>query len=296
MNWEPFLTCALTGAGDSAGKHPGLPITPEHVADAALEAAAAGAAIVHVHVREPATGQGSRKPEYFREVVERIRASKVDVVVNLTTGMGGDLVVGPQGEADTPAPGSDFVGALERMVHVEELEPEIASMDCGTMNFSDADTIYVMTPNYLRAQAKRFQELRVKPEMEVFDLGHIELAKVLQREGLIDTAPLFQLCMGLTYGAPATPEALLALRDHLPEGAHWSGFAIGRMEMPFVAQVALLGGNLRVGLEDNLYLGKGNLASNGQLVARAKEIIEAMGGRLASPQEARDRLGLVSRH
>lgn len=295
MNWEPFLTCALTGAGDSAGKHPDLPITPEQVAVAAIEAAAAGAAIVHVHVREPSTGQGSRKPEYFREVVERVRDSKVDVVLNLTTGMGGDLVVGPKGAEDTPAPGSDFVGAIERLVHVEELEPEICSMDCGTMNFSDADTIYVMTPNYLRAQAKRIQELGVKPEMEVFDLGHIELTKVLQSEGLIDPPALFQLCMGLTYGAPATPEALITMRDHLPDGAHWSGFAPGRMEMPFVAQVALLGGNLRVGLEDNLYLGKGRLASNGELVTRAKEIIESLGGRLASPQEARDRLGLVKR-
>ena len=292
MNWEPFLTCALTGAGDSAGKHPDLPITPEQIAISAIEAANAGAAIVHVHVREPETGKGSRKPEYFAEVVERIRASKVDVVVNLTTGMGGDLVVGPRGSEDTPAPGSDFVGALERLVHVEQLDPDICSMDCGTMNFSDDDVIYVMTPTYLRAQARRIQELGVKPELEVFDLGHIELAKSLLNEGLIDPPPLFQLCMGLTYGAPSTPEALISLRDHLPEGAQWSGFAIGRMEMPMVAQVALLGGNLRVGLEDNLYLGKGQLASNGQLVTRAKEVIESMGGRLASAQEARDRLGL----
>jgi uncharacterized protein (DUF849 family) len=294
MNWEPFLTCALTGAGDSAGKHPDLPITPEQIANSAIDAAAAGAAIVHVHVREPETGKGSRKPEYFREVVERIRDSKVDVVLNLTTGMGGDVVVGPKGGEDTPGPGSDFVGALERLVHVEQLDPDICSMDCGTMNFSD-DVIYVMTPTYLRAQAKRIQELGVKPEMEVFDLGHIELAKNLQHEGLIDPPPLFQLCMGLTYGAPASPEAIIAMRNHLPEGAQWSGFAIGRMEMPMVAQVAVLGGNLRVGLEDNLYLGKGQLASNGQLVTRAKEVIEAMGGRLASPQEARDRLGLKSK-
>lgn len=295
MNWEPFLTCALTGAGDSAGKHPDLPITPAQIANSAIEAAAAGAAIVHVHVREPETGKGSRKPEYFAEVVERIRDSKVDVVINLTTGMGGDMVVGPKGAEDSPGPGSDFVGALERLVHVEQLDPEICSMDCGTMNFSDDDVIYVMTPTYLRAQAKRIQELGVKPEMEVFDLGHIELAKNLQKEGLIDSPPLFQLCMGLTYGAPATTEAILSMRDHLPEGAQWSGFAIGRMEMPMVAQVALLGGNLRVGLEDNLYLGKGQLASNAQLVTRAKEVIEAMGGRLASPQEARDRLGLKSK-
>jgi uncharacterized protein (DUF849 family) len=290
VNWEPFLTCAITGAGDSLSKHPDLPVTPEQIATSAIEAAHAGAAIVHIHVREPSTGKGSRSPVYFREVVERIRDSKTDVVINLTTGMGGDMVVGPNGAADTPAPGSDFVGPLERLAHVEDLRPDICSMDCGSMNFDDDSMLYVMTPAYLRAQARRIKELGVKPELEVFDLGHVELAKRLVAEGLIDAPALFQICLGLSYGAPATPRAMQTLLDHLPEGSNWSGFAIGRMEMPTVAQAMLLGGNLRVGLEDNLFLDRGVLASNASLVTRAKEIVERLGGRLASAEEARDRL------
>lgn len=290
INWEPWITCALTGAGDTAGKHPDLPITPTQIAEAAIEAAQAGAAIVHVHVREPATGQGSRSPEYFREVVERIRDSKVDVVLNLTTGMGGDMTVGPNGAEDTPGPGSDFVGAMERLIHVEQLLPDICSLDCGSMNFDDDSTLYVMPPSYLRTSAKRIMELGVKPELEVFDLGHIEMAKRLISEGLIANPPYFQICLGLTYGAPATTKAMMAMMDHLPEGAIWSGFAIGRMEMPMVSQAMMLGGNLRVGLEDNLYLDRGVLASNADLVSRAKEIVERLGGKVASPEAVRDRL------
>lgn len=292
INWEPFLTCAITGAGDTAAKHPDLPITPEQIASSAIEAARAGAAIVHIHVREPATGQGSRKPEYFGEVFDRIRSSNVDVVVNMTTGMGGDLYVGPNGAADTPAPGGDFVGAIERLAHVEMFRPDICSMDCGSMNFDDDSLLFAMPPSYLRAQARRIQELGVKPELEVFDLGHIELAKRLISEGLIDSPAYFQICLGLTWGAPATTAAMKSLLENLPAGSNWSGFAIGRMEMPMVAQAMLLGGNLRVGLEDNLYLDRGVLASNADLVTRAKEIVERLGGRLASPNEARDRLGL----
>lgn len=289
VNWEPVLTCALTGAGDTLSKHPDLPVTPEQIARSAIEAAEAGAAIVHVHVRDPETGKGSRDTSYYREVVERIRDSKVDVLLNLTTGMGGDLIVGADGAEDTPGPGSDFVGPMERLVHVEELLPDMCSLDCGSMNFDDDSTLYVMTPSYLRTSAKRIQELGVKPELEVFDLGHIEFAKRLIAEDLVDPPPLFQICLGLTYGAPATPEAMLALRDHLPEGSHWNGFAIGRMEMPMVAQAMLMGGNLRVGLEDNLFLERGVLASNADLVSRAREIVERLGGRLASAEEARDR-------
>jgi len=292
VNWEPFLTCAVTGAGDALAKHPDLPVTPEQIATAAVDAARAGAAIVHIHVREPGTGKGSRRPEYFREVVERIRDSEVDVLVNLTTGMGGDLVVGADGAHDTPAAGSDFVRPMERLVHVEELEPDICSLDCGSMNFDDDSLLYVMTPSYLRASAAKIKELGVRPELEVFDLGHVELAKRLISEGLIDVPALFQVCLGLSYGAPATAAAMQTLVDHLPDGSHWSGFAIGRMEMPMVAQAMLLGGNLRVGLEDNLFLGRGVLASNADLVRRAKEIVENLGGRLASVSEARDRLGL----
>jgi uncharacterized protein (DUF849 family) len=223
-------------------------------------------------------------------VVERIRDSKTDVVLNLTTGMGGDLVMGADGMSDTPAPGTDCVGPMERLEHVVELRPDICSLDCGTMNFSDDNTLYVMTPTYLRESAKKIQELGVKPELEVFDLGHVALATNLINEGLIDSPALFQLCMGMTYGAPATTAAIQGMRDHLPPGSHWSGFSIGRMEMPFVAQSMILGGNLRVGLEDNLYLDRGVLASNADLVGRAKLIVEALGGRLASAEEARDRL------
>jgi len=290
VNWEPFLTCAVTGAGDSWAKHPDLPVTPKQIAQAALEAAEAGAAIVHIHVREPETGKGCRRPEYFREVVERIRASKIDVLINLTTGMGGDLVVGEDGSSDTPRPGSDFVGPLDRLVHVEELRPDICSLDCGSMNFDDDSLVYVMPPSYLRASARRIQELGVRPELEVFDLGHVELAKRLIAEGLIDSPALFQICLGISYGAPASPQAMQAMLERLPDGSHWSGFAIGRMEMPMVAQAMLMGGNLRVGLEDNLFLERGVLASNADLVKRAKQIVESLGGRLASVTEARDRL------
>ena len=290
MNWEPFLTCAVTGAGDTFGKHPDLPVKPSQIAEAAIEAAQAGAAIVHIHVRDPSTGQGSRRPEYFREVVERIRDAKTDVLINLTTGMGGDLVIGADGMNDTPAPGTDCVGPMERLVHVEELHPDICSLDCGSMNFDDDSMLFVMTPSYLRTSAKRIKELGVRPELEVFELGHIELSKRLIGEGLIDAPALFQICLGIAYGAPATPQAMQAMLEHLPEGSHWSGFAIGRMEMPMVAQAMLLGGNLRVGLEDNLYLSRGVLASNADLVRRAKEVVESLGGRLASTAEARDRL------
>lgn len=292
VNWEPWITCALTGAGNSFDKHPDLPVTPEQIATAAIEAAQAGAAIVHIHVREPSTGKGSRSPKYFREVVERVRDSKVDVVINLTTGMGGDMAVGANGAEDTPAAGSDFVGPMERLAHVEDLLPDICSMDCGSMNFDDDSMLYVMPPSYLRASAARIKELGVKPELEVFDLGHVELASRLIAEGLIDAPAYFQICLGLTYGAPATTRAMLALLDNLPEGSVWSGFAVGRMEMPMVAQAMMLGGNLRVGLEDNLYLDRGVLASNADLVARAKEIVERMGGKVASPSAVRDRLGL----
>jgi uncharacterized protein (DUF849 family) len=289
-NWEPILTCAITGAADTLSKHPDLPVTPEQIADSAIEAARAGAAVVHIHVREPDTGKGSRSPKYFREVFERIRDSKVDVVINLTSGMGGDMVVGDDGANNTPASGSDFVGPMERLIHVEELRPDICSLDCGSMNFDDDSTLYVMTPSYLRASAAKIKELGVKPELEVFDLGHVELTKRLIAEELIEAPPLFQLCLGLTYGAPATTEAMQVLRDHLPAGANWSAFAVGRMQMPMIAQAMILGGNMRVGLEDNLYLDRGVLASNADLVNRAKEIVERLGGRLASAEEARDRL------
>jgi uncharacterized protein (DUF849 family) len=292
MNWEPFITCAVTGAGDTAAKHPELPITPSQIASAALEAAEAGAAIVHIHVRDPETGRGSRRLDLYREVVEQIRASDTDVLINLTTGMGGDLLIGQEGAADTPAPGSDLVGAMERLEHVEELRPDICTLDCGSMNFDDDDLVYAMPPAYLRASAKRLQEIGVKPELEVFDLGHLAFTGAMIAEGLIDAPPLIQFCLGIPWGAPATPQAMQSMLSHKPEGALWSGFAVGMMEMPMVAQAMLLGGNLRVGLEDNLYLERGVLASNADLVTRAKEIVERLGGRVAGVDQVRERLSL----
>jgi uncharacterized protein (DUF849 family) len=291
VNDEVIITCAVTGAGATAGVHPELPITPRQIADAALEAARAGAAVAHIHVRDPETGAPSRKLEYYREVVERIRESSTDVILNLTTGMGGDLVV-DDAHPTVAAEGSDLVPALERLEHVEALLPEMCTLDCGTMNFSDDDYTAIVTPSQLRAMAARVKELGVKPELEVFDTGQVWLANRLVEEGLIEGTPLFQLCLGIRYGAPADTRTMLAMIDLLPPGAQWAAFALGRLEMPFVAQALLLGGNVRVGLEDNLYLRRGVLASNAQLVEHAAGIVESLGARPLSPAEAREKLGL----
>jgi len=292
MNWEVFITCAVTGAGETVGKHPAIPVTPKQIAEAAIEAAQAGAAIAHCHVRDPETGKGARDVALYQEVVERIRASGVDIVINLTAGMGGDLYVGPEGAADTPAPGSDLVGALERLAHVEALRPEICTLDCGSLNFGEGNLVYVSTPDYLRAGAKRIRELGVKPELEVFDTGHLWFVNQMAEEGLLEDPPMVQLCLGIPYGAPADTGTMKAMVDNLPPDCIWSGFAIGRLQMPFVAQAALLGGNVRVGLEDNLYLSKGVFASNGQLVERAREILERLGAKVLNPDEARAKLKL----
>jgi uncharacterized protein (DUF849 family) len=295
MNQEVIVTCAVTGAGDTVGKHPAIPVTPAQIADAAIEAAKAGAAIAHIHVREPETGKGSRKTEYYREVVKRVRDSGTDVVINLTAGMGGDLEVDDQ-DPRKAGPGTDLVNALERLVHVEELLPEICTLDCGTLNFGDGNLIYVSTPNQLRTGAKRIRELGVKPELEVFDTGHLWFAKRMHEEGLLEEPPMFQLCLGIPWGAPADTNSMKAMRDMLPAGAVWAGFGIGRMQMPMVAQAVLLGGNVRVGLEDNIWLDRGVHASNGTLVQRAVEIIRLMGARTLTPAEARKKLGLKQRH
>ncbi len=291
MNREVIVTCAVTGAGDTVGKHPSIPVSPKQIAEAAIEAAKAGAAIVHCHVRE-ADGAPSRRTELYAEVVERIRGSGTDVVVNLTAGMGGDLYPSD----DNPAvggPGTDMVGPLERLAHVEAVLPEICSLDCGTLNFGDS--IYVSTPAYLRVKAERIKALGVKPELECFDTGHIRFAKALIDEGLVDSPPLFQICLGIPWGAPADTAAMKNMVDMLPEGAVWAGFGISAMEMPMAAQAVLLGGHVRVGLEDNLYLERGVFASNAQLVEKAIEIVELMGARELGPAEARDKLGLTAR-
>lgn len=291
MNYEVIITCAVTGAGDTVGKHPGVPVTPKQVAEATIEAAKAGATVAHVHVRDPETGKGARDPALFREAVERIRDSGTDVVINLTAGMGGDWVPSDN-DPSAPGPGSDMIGPAERLVHVEELRPEICSLDCGTMNFGNGNEIYISPAGYLRTMAETVKGWGVKPELEVFDLGHVRFARQMIDEGLIEEPPLFQICLGIPWGAGADTESMMAIRDALPPGAHWAGFGISRMEMPMVAQAVLLGGNVRVGLEDNLFLSRGVLASNGQLVEKAVEIIERLGARVLSPQEARDKLGL----
>jgi uncharacterized protein (DUF849 family) len=293
MNFEVFVTCAVTGSGDTSGKHPGLPVTPEQIADAAIEAAEAGAAIAHIHVRDPATGKGSRDPALYREVVERIRASDTDVIINLTAGMGGDLIFGP-GEKPLPLDptGTDMVGPLERLIHVQELLPEICTLDCGTMNFAEADYVMTNTPSMLRTMAAEVQRLGVRPELEVFDTGHLVFVNELIREGLIDDPVMIQFCMGIPYGAPDDPLSFMAMVHQLPPGAVFSGFSIGRRQLPFVAMAALAGGNVRVGLEDNLFLGKGQFATNGQLVERAVQILSGMGARVIGPDETRARLKL----
>jgi 3-dehydrocarnitine:acetyl-CoA trimethylamine transferase len=294
VNWEVFITCPVTGVGATVERSDQVPVTPPQIADAAIEAARAGAAVVHIHVRDPETGKGSRDPALYREVVERIRASDVDVVINLTAGMGGDLVLGSE---DAPLPpdadGTDMAGAAERLAHVEELLPEICTLDCGTMNFAaGGDYVMVNTPSMLRAMARRVQELGVRPELEVFDTGNLVLVKELIRDGLIDEPVLIQLCMGIPYGAPDDPTTLLALASQLPPGAVFSAFSIGRMQLPYVALAALVGGNVRVGLEDNIFLSRGELATNAQLVERAVTILEAMNVRVLGPDEVCTKLGL----
>lgn len=291
MNHEVIVTCAVTGAGDTTGRSPHVPVTPKQVAEAAIEAAKAGAAIVHLHVRDPETGQGSRDPKLFKEAVDRVRDSGTDVVINLTAGMGGDWVPDPTNPA-MPGPGTDMIGPDERLAHVQECMPDICSLDCGTLNFSDTDMIYVSTPPMLRRMASLVQEWGVKPELEVFDLGHIRFARAMVDEGLIDAPPMFQICLGIPYGADQTVETMVAMKSHLPQGASWAGFGISRMQMPMAAAAVALGGNVRVGLEDNIYLDRGVLATNGQLVTRAVEIIERMGARAVTPQEARNKLNL----
>lgn len=294
MNDEVIITCALTGAGDTVGRSPHVPVTPRQIAASAVEAAGAGAAVVHVHVRDPESGAPSRDPRLYAEVVERIKETGTDVIINLTAGMGGDLVIDPE-QPLRHLPGTDLVGGLERLPHVAELRPDICTLDCGSLNFGDGSNLYVSTPDMLRTGAKRIQELGVRPELEIFDTGQLWFAKQLHAEGLLDDPTVFQLCMGIPWGAPADTAVLAAMVNQLPAGAQWASFALGRMQMPWVAQAILLGGNVRVGLEDNLYLSKGVKATNGQLVERAVQITELLGARVATPAQARARLGLAPR-
>ena len=294
MNREVFITCAVTGSGGTQDRSEHVPRSPREIAEAAIEAARAGAAIVHCHVRDPETGQPGRDVRHFREVTERIRDSEVDVVVNLTAGMGGDLVLGSTNRPLPPAAaGTDMASAEERVAHVAECRPEICTLDCGTMNFAEADYIMVNTPGMLRAMAGLMQELGVRVEVEAFETGHLWFAKQLVREGLIDAPVMVQLCMGIPWGAPDDLNTFMAMVNNVPDDWVFSAFSISRNEMPYVAAAVLAGGNVRVGLEDNLYLERGVLATNAQLVEKARRIVENMGARVLGPGEVREKLQLT---
>ncbi|CAI8348591.1 MAG: 3-keto-5-aminohexanoate cleavage enzyme [Rhodospirillaceae bacterium] len=296
MNYEVFITAAVTGSGDTVGKSDKVPVTPKEIAEAAIESAKAGAAIAHCHVRDPETGAPARKVEYYREVVERIREADTDVVINLTAGMGGDLTLGPVEQPLPPlAEGTDMAGATERMEHVATLLPEICTLDCGTLNFGHGDYVMTNTPSMLRAMAQQMTDLGVRPEIEAFDTGHLWFAKQLVEEGIIEDPVMVQLCMGIPWGAPNDMNTYMAMVNNVPDSWVWSAFSIGRMQMPYVAAAALAGGNIRVGLEDNLYLDRGVFATNAQLVERAADIATNMGAKIIGPDAVRERLKLVKR-
>ena len=291
MKGKVFISCAVTGSGDTASKHPDLPKTPEQIAKASIEAAKAGAAIAHIHVREE-DGTPSRKLELYKEVVDRIRSSGTDVIINLTTGMGGDLDIGEHSPLQF-GPMTDMANVMERIANAEQFLPEICTLDCGTLNFGDGSVITVNTPRDLRTAAKRLKEIKVKPEIEAFDLGNMWFGAQLYKEGLLSDPPMFQMCLGIPWGAPATPLAMQAMKDIMPKEGIWSGFAISKNEMPFVAQTVIMGGNPRVGLEDNLYLEKGKLASNAELVEKAIRIVNDLGVSTMTPAETREKLKLT---
>jgi uncharacterized protein (DUF849 family) len=295
MNNEVFITCAVTGSGGSQDRSPHVPRSPKEIADSAIAAAKAGAAIVHCHVRDPETGVPSRSTKLFREVTDRIRDSDVDVVLNLTAGMGGDVVFGSPSAPLPLAKGTDMASAEERVAHVAECLPEICTLDCGTMNFAEADYVMTNTPGMLKAMGSMMTELGVLPEIEAFDTGHLWLAKQLVADGVLKSPALVQLCMGVPWGAPDDMNTFMAMVNNVPNDWTWSAFSIGRNEMPYVAAAVLAGGNVRVGLEDNLWLAKGQLATNEQLVERARIIIEAMGAKVIGPAEVRKKLGLTKR-
>ena len=295
-NRDVFITCAVTGSGGTQDRSHHVPRSPEQIANSAIDAAKAGAAIVHCHVRDPETGVPSRRLDYYREVTDRIRDAEVDVVLNLTAGMGGDMVFG---STEAPLPvneqGTDMIGATERMAHVRECLPEICTLDCGTMNFAEADYVMTNTPGMLRAMGGMMTELGVCPEIEAFDTGHLWFAKELVNEGTLKSPALVQLCMGVPWGAPDDMNTFMAMVNNVPQDWNWSAFSLGRNQMNYVANAVNAGGNVRVGLEDNLWLAKGQLATNAQLVERAVTIIENMGSTIMGPEAVREKLGLVKR-
>jgi uncharacterized protein (DUF849 family) len=296
MNRDVFITCAVTGSGGTQDRSPHVPRSPKQIAESAIAAAKAGAAVVHCHVRDPETGAPSRDLGLYREVTDRIRDSDTDVVLNLTAGMGGDIVFGDvENPLRVKEAGTDMIGATQRMAHVAECLPEICTLDCGTMNFAEADYVMTNTPGMLRAMGQMMTDLGVKPEIEAFDTGHLWFAKQLVSEGILTSPALVQLCMGVPWGAPNDLNTFMAMVNNVPGDWDWSAFSLGRDQMAYVAAAVLAGGNVRVGLEDNLWLEKGVLAENWQLVERAGTIIENMGARVIGPEEVRDKLGLVKR-
>ncbi len=295
MNRDVFITAAITGSGGTQDRSPHVPRSPKQIAESAIAAAKAGAAVVHCHVRDPETGKPSRRLDLYREVTERIRDSDTDVVLNLTAGMGGDLLFEGTEDMGRMGPKSDMAGAEERVAHVVECRPEICTLDCGTMNFNEADYVMVNTPGMLRDMARRMVASGTRIEIEAFDTGHLWLAKALADEGIIPDPVLVQLCMGVPWGAPDDLNTFMAMVNNVPKHWHWSAFALGRHQMPYVAASVIAGGNVRVGLEDNLWLDKGVLATNAQLVERAAGIIENLGATVITPAEVRARLKLEKR-
>ena len=295
INTSVFITCAITGSGSTQDRSAEVPRSPEQIANSAIAAAKAGAAVVHCHVRDPETGVASRDPKLYRELTDRIRDSKTDVVLNLTAGMGGDMVFGPPSSPLPLQDGSDMGSAESRMEPIVECLPEICTLDCGTMNFAEADYVMTNTPGMLREMGSMMTALGVKAEIEAFDTGHLWFAKELVKEGILESPALVQLCMGIPWGAPNDLNTYMAMVNNIPIDWNWSSFSIGRDQMPYVAASVLAGGNVRVGLEDNLWLEKGVLATNESLVKKAATIIEAMGSTLMNPQQVRDKLGLTKR-
>ena len=301
MNREVFITCAVTGSGGTQDRSPHVPRSPKQIAESAIAAAKAGAAIVHCHVRDPETGAPSRRLDLYREVTDRIREAEVDVVLNLTAGMGGDWISDPANPAmpESPLPlnedGTDMIGAAARVEHVAECLPEICTLDCGTMNFAEADYVMTNTPGMLQAMGRMMTHLGVKPESEAFDTGHLWYAKQLVKDGVLDSPALVQLCMGVPWGAPDDLNTFMAMVNNVPDDWTFSAFALGRNQMAYASASVLAGGNVRVGLEDNLFLDKGVLAENWQLVERANTIVSNMGARVIGAQEVREKLGLVKR-
>ncbi len=291
MDNKVIITCAVTGAAPTPDKNPAVPVTPEEIARSSIDAWNAGAAITHIHVRNPKSKGPSMDAALFADVVGRMRATNTDVIINLTTGHGATFVPGEEEPADGRA-GSRFATPQARVKHIEELKPEICSLDVATMNRNDQ--VFMNTRPHLIEMAKRIKAAGSKPELEVFDIGQIELAKNLIEIGAIDTPPMFQLCLGTAWGAPCRIETLIHMRDMLPKGATFAGFGVSRFQMPIAAAIIQLGGHVRVGLEDNIYLDRGVLApSNAALVERAVQIIRLLGYEVASPDEARVMLGLA---